>query len=137
VPFYVLEHRCLSPSSTLFSLTRARALSLPLSGLCPSPFLSLSLLSCSPPSLFLVSRVNFKYNTQFVAVCCSMLQCVTVCCSVLHCVAVCCSVLQCVAVCCRGSQISRTFDLRCCMYICIYMHICIYTYIYIYVNEYI
>jgi len=29
---------------------------------------------------------------QFVAVCCSVLQCVAVCCSVLQCVAVCCSV---------------------------------------------
>jgi len=31
---------------------------------------------------------------NFVAVCCSVLQCVAVCCSVLQCVAVCCSVLQ-------------------------------------------
>ena len=30
---------------------------------------------------------------QFVAVCCSVLQCVAVCCSVLQCVAVCCSVV--------------------------------------------
>jgi len=62
---------------------------------------------------------------QFVAVCCSVLQCVAVscracgafsqktglfcqgaglCCSVLQCVAVCCSVLQYVAVCCRECQ---------------------------------
>jgi len=31
---------------------------------------------------------------------CREMQCVAVCCSVLQCVAVCCSVLQCVAVCC-------------------------------------
>ena len=37
---------------------------------------------------------------QFVAVCCSVLQCVAVCCSVLQCVAVSCGVLQCVAVYC-------------------------------------
>ena len=41
---------------------------------------------------------------QYVAVCCSVLQCVAVCCSVLQCVAVCCSVLQCVAVCCSVLQ---------------------------------
>ena len=38
---------------------------------------------------------------QCVAVCYSVLQCVASCCSVLQCAAVCCSVLQCVAVCCR------------------------------------
>ena len=35
---------------------------------------------------------------QYVAVCCSVLQCVAVCCSALRRVAVCCSVLYCVAV---------------------------------------
>ena len=38
---------------------------------------------------------------QYVAVCCSVLQCLaTVCCNVSQCVAVCCGVLRCVAVCC-------------------------------------
>ena len=41
---------------------------------------------------------------QYVAVCCSVLQCAAVCCSVLQCVAVCCSVLQCVAECCSVLQ---------------------------------
>ena len=43
-------------------------------------------------------------TTQYMTVCCSVLQCVAVCCSVLQCVAVCCSVLQCVAVCCSVLQ---------------------------------
>ena len=33
---------------------------------------------------------------QYVAVCCSVLQCAAVCCSVLECAAVCCSVLMCI-----------------------------------------
>ena len=43
-----------------------------------------------------------EVSMQYVAVCCSVLQCVVVlqcvavCCSVLHCVAVCCTVLHCV-----------------------------------------
>ena len=41
---------------------------------------------------------------QYVAVCCSVLQCVAACYSVLQCVAVCCGVLQCVAVCCSVLQ---------------------------------
>jgi len=55
---------------------------------------------------------------QYVAVCCSVLQCVAVCCSVLQCVAVCCSVLQraavycsviqCVAVCGSGHVVASS-----------------------------
>ena len=41
---------------------------------------------------------------EWVAVCCSELQCVTVRCSMLQCVAVCCSVLQCGAVWCSVLQ---------------------------------
>jgi len=48
------------------------------------------------------------------AVCCSMLQCVAVCCSrhvpLLRCVAVYCSMLHCVAVCCSKLQ----YDAACC-----------------------
>ena len=55
---------------------------------------------------------------QFVAVCCSVLQCVecvAVCCSVLQCVAVCCSVLQCVAcVCCGCSAWYASSVAACC-----------------------
>jgi len=41
---------------------------------------------------------------QYVAVCCSVMQCVEVCCSVLQGVAGCCRVLQGVAGCCRVLQ---------------------------------
>ena len=41
---------------------------------------------------------------QYVAVCCSVLQCVAVCFSVLQYAAMCCSVLQCAAVCCGVLQ---------------------------------
>jgi len=131
VPSYVLQHRCLSPSSRLISLAHARALSLPLSRLFPSPFLSLSLPSCSPPSLFLVSHVNFRWNTQFVAVWCSILQCVTVCCSVLQCVAVCWSVLHSVA---EGHKSVVVHLIEAAA--CIYVYICIYVYKYIYICKY-
>jgi len=59
---------------------------------------------------------------NYVAVCCSVLQCVAVCCSVLlelmieaakakECVAVCCSVLQCVGVCCSVMKcVARAHD---------------------------
>jgi len=45
--------------------------------------------------------------TQFVAVCCSVLQRVAACCSVLQRVTTCCSVLQCVAVWCSVSDLLR------------------------------
>jgi len=68
-------------------------------------------------------RIQASFRMQYVAVCCSVLQCFAVRCSVLHCIkwcrralwltdsytsvlqdAVCCSVLQCVAVCCSVLQ---------------------------------
>ena len=51
-----------------------------------------------------LSTMDVTFYTQYVAVCCSVLQCVAVCCSALLCVAVCCIVLQCVAVCCSVFQ---------------------------------
>ena len=55
---------------------------------------------------------------QFVAVCCSVLQCTAVRCSVLQCVAACCSVLQCAAVCCSLYQ--TTMELSCAnIYLCL------------------
>ena len=44
------------------------------------------------------------FETQCVAVCCSVLRCVAVRCGALQCVALRCSVLQCVAVCCSVLQ---------------------------------
>jgi len=47
-----------------------------------------------------LGRLEALFDTVWVAVCCSVLQCIAECCRVLQSVAECCRVLQCVAVCC-------------------------------------
>jgi len=53
--------------------------------------------SCNAPD-------DTKKASEWIYVCCSVLQCVAVWCSVVQCVAECCRVLQCVAVCCSVVQ---------------------------------
>ena len=72
-----------------------------------------SLLSYVQVCVCVLSVLCHVVWAQFVAVCCSVLQCVAVCCSVLQYVAVCCSVLQCVAVCCSVLQCTVSCSLMC------------------------